>query len=433
MSYQVDRFSSNNFDTGWPVLISDNAVNNTFGVNLLGRGVTNYGELVAENFVYLLENFAGENPPANGVTGQLWYEANPATPGSGTLKVFNGTSWVTVGGAVTGGTLPVTASDGDLFYRINPGKNQLFGFNNGSWNRVAGLASSPGAPTPVNDGDFWLDLSIPQNVTPAPNNKQRILKVQISGAWYPISLGDPTGGPANNTSTSTNENLIVFSSDSNVLGAWSNTVRTAPAALASVFPNGLQIGLNLSNFGGNKIISPATGSSLTLGNNVAVQNNLVVSANTTTATLTVSGASTLNSLTVTGNSTLNGTLATTGNATFNSNVSLPTGFVAMSLAPAVAAAGAAQSTATGLNRQINFVNSGGANTGVRLPTLAEMPVASIIVINNITANTIRVWPSSGASINGASVNTSIDLGANGSVMLIRRSENDFRSIDSIYG
>jgi len=90
MSYQVNRFSSDSFDTGWPLLISDNLVNNTYGVNLLGRGVTNYGELVAENFVYLLENFAGTNPPQNAITGQLWYESNPATPGAGTLRVFNG-------------------------------------------------------------------------------------------------------------------------------------------------------------------------------------------------------------------------------------------------------------------------------------------------------------------------------------------------------
>jgi len=433
MSYQVNRFSSDSFDTGWPLLISDNLVNNTYGVNLLGRGVTNYGELVAENFVYLLENFAGTNPPQNAITGQLWYESNPATPGAGTLRVFNGDVWVSIGGAQTGSTLPVTANTGDLFYRISTGKNQLFGYANSSWNRVAGLVSSPAAPTPANDGDLWLDLSITSNTTASPNNKQRILKVQVSGAWYPIALGDPAGGAANNTSVSTDDNLIVFRSNSTVLGAWSNSVRTAPASLTSVFPNGLQIGLNLSNVANNKIVSPATGSNLVLGNSVLIQDDLSVVDRINAGRLAVSGVSDISSLNVGGAALFSSTLNTTGAATFASNVTLSNGFLVESLTANLTATGTTQGTAAVITTQNVFISGGAANTGVIIPSSSAMPVGAKVTIFNITGVTIRVYPNSGANINGGVVNAHIDVGSGGTVSLIRRATTDLRTINAIYG
>ena len=53
----------------------------TFNIALLGRGVANYGEITAENFVHMLEHFAASQPPGtnpnltgNPTTGQLWYD-----------------------------------------------------------------------------------------------------------------------------------------------------------------------------------------------------------------------------------------------------------------------------------------------------------------------------------------------------------------------
>lgn len=53
----------------------------TFNIALLGRGVANYGEVTAENFVHMLEHFAAPQPPGvnpnltgNPTTGQLWYD-----------------------------------------------------------------------------------------------------------------------------------------------------------------------------------------------------------------------------------------------------------------------------------------------------------------------------------------------------------------------
>jgi len=55
---------------------------------LYGRDVPNYGERVAENFVQLLENFAGPAQPQNPIEGQLWFD-------TGTIYTVSGWSSAT--------------------------------------------------------------------------------------------------------------------------------------------------------------------------------------------------------------------------------------------------------------------------------------------------------------------------------------------------
>jgi hypothetical protein len=78
------------------------------GITLIGKNYTGYGELIAEDFVKLLENQAKSSAPSNPITGQLWYDT-----GESVLKAYDGTAWdrlnVTVGtsapGTATAGTL----------------------------------------------------------------------------------------------------------------------------------------------------------------------------------------------------------------------------------------------------------------------------------------------------------------------------------------
>ena len=53
---------------------------------LYGRDVPNYGERIAENFVQLLENFAGPAAPQNPIEGQIWFD---------TGTIYNVTAWST--------------------------------------------------------------------------------------------------------------------------------------------------------------------------------------------------------------------------------------------------------------------------------------------------------------------------------------------------
>jgi hypothetical protein len=44
-------------------------------LNLIGQGVTNYGQAVAQNEINLLQSFAGPTPPNQPLIGQLWYNS----------------------------------------------------------------------------------------------------------------------------------------------------------------------------------------------------------------------------------------------------------------------------------------------------------------------------------------------------------------------
>lgn len=57
-------------------------------LDLVGPGYTAYGQAIAQNFVKVLENFAGPNPPKHAIEGQLWYDTSD--PLRKVLRVNNG-------------------------------------------------------------------------------------------------------------------------------------------------------------------------------------------------------------------------------------------------------------------------------------------------------------------------------------------------------
>lgn len=60
--------------------IADGTINTTStSVGLPGRNYAGYGQQLDTNFVHILENFADTTPPANAITGQLWYNTNANT------------------------------------------------------------------------------------------------------------------------------------------------------------------------------------------------------------------------------------------------------------------------------------------------------------------------------------------------------------------
>ena len=71
MPYTVNFTDKNNKS---PITVFDNTSSTDTSLVLPGRNVTGYGRIIAENFIHLLENFAGADKPLNAVEGQLWYD-----------------------------------------------------------------------------------------------------------------------------------------------------------------------------------------------------------------------------------------------------------------------------------------------------------------------------------------------------------------------
>ena len=59
-----------------PFTIAPGAMDTTTSLVLPGQAAALYGEHIAENFLYLLENFASSTAPINPTVGQLWYDSS---------------------------------------------------------------------------------------------------------------------------------------------------------------------------------------------------------------------------------------------------------------------------------------------------------------------------------------------------------------------
>ena len=111
MAYDIKRF-----DKVTPItVVADNTIDNTtLPINLIGKNRAGYGEAQNQNFVYLLENFAGSTPPATALSGQLWYDiANKK------LKFNDGvgpSSYRTLSRLEVSSTTPTFDSPGDLWF-----------------------------------------------------------------------------------------------------------------------------------------------------------------------------------------------------------------------------------------------------------------------------------------------------------------------------
>ena len=72
-------------------VISDYQTEILAGLKLAGLGYVGYGELTAQNFVRLAENFSAPTPPDSPLTGQIWMDTSATNP---VLKSYTGSTWM---------------------------------------------------------------------------------------------------------------------------------------------------------------------------------------------------------------------------------------------------------------------------------------------------------------------------------------------------
>jgi hypothetical protein len=137
-----------NYDGTLRTTIPDNAIDSTTSINMPGRGFINYGEDVNQDLLWIMQNFANATAPTNPVTGQIWY--NTAT---NSIYIYNGTSWLSAGGAVISGTAPTGQNPGTLWY--NSIKQQLNVWSGTAWLLVGPLGSPTGY---INDPNITSGL-----------------------------------------------------------------------------------------------------------------------------------------------------------------------------------------------------------------------------------------------------------------------------------
>ena len=113
----------NNYNGSELVVLQDGTLDTSTSIGLLGRNYVGYGEVQNENFLFLLENFAGTNPPARALEGQTWYDSV-----NNKLNTYDGTNWSPVGAATASENAPSGPTEGALWYKIST--KQLYVYSN---------------------------------------------------------------------------------------------------------------------------------------------------------------------------------------------------------------------------------------------------------------------------------------------------------------
>ncbi len=245
MAYTVNKTNSSATPSSYTV--QDSGVNTQTDLSLIGKGYAGYGELIAENFLHLLENFANPSAPSKPIVGQLWYDS-----GAQKLKVYTGANFVPSGSSVPyGSTAPANLVTGDLW--IDSDTSQLF-FYNGTSNILIGPTTSSGTNTNGFLYESIIDSTdVSQNVTKWFNDGNLIAiisedtftpKAAISG------FATITKGITLSTAIS-DLRFAGVSSDSDKLGnvaaanyLRSNTNDTTSGTLGIVNDTGLSVGID---------------------------------------------------------------------------------------------------------------------------------------------------------------------------------------------
>ena len=156
MAYTVNKTNSSASPNAYTV--QDGVVNTQTDLSFVGKGYAGYGELIAENFLHLMENFANSSAPSKPIQGQLWYDSS-----ANRLKIYTGSSFVPAGGNVPyQSSAPTTLTQGDLW--IDSDTGQMY-FYNGASSVLIGPPSSTGTTNGFTFDSILDSSDTTQNIT----------------------------------------------------------------------------------------------------------------------------------------------------------------------------------------------------------------------------------------------------------------------------
>ena len=269
--------------------VADGTIDTTStSLTLLGKGFNNYGEIVAEDWIHLMEHFANATPPSNELRGQLWHDTTTDKIKVNISNVQGNPEWVVIGSAfvsasepttgfgiggfwfdtndnslnvstdgstftpistvAVGGTEPASPVEGDLFYdtvtkELKVFNDDLHNTASGGFD-VVGPARYEGPSEPASnrkDGDEWWNSDTKQLFAFSEDtNTYRLI-----GPLAPEGLGTTEILPTSNDGNPIIEIII----DGEIIGIWSRTKFTPSPAITG-FPL-LERGLTLTNVAGD--------------------------------------------------------------------------------------------------------------------------------------------------------------------------------------
>jgi len=179
MAYQIDRYNNTIL-----AVVEDGTIDTTTDLKFIGKNYAGYGEIQNENFLYLLENFSGANPPPRALSGQAWFDS-----ANSKFKFYDGDKWRTTGGAEVADAEPTGLKEGDFWWdSLN---DQLYVYNGTRFILIGPQNAGEGVTAMLST--TLLDASSnPHTVILAYVNDEVIYV--ISGDQFDIGAANPLTG-----------------------------------------------------------------------------------------------------------------------------------------------------------------------------------------------------------------------------------------------
>jgi hypothetical protein len=331
MSYTITKTNGTTLGT-----ILDGTINTSFtSLTLIGRNYANYGEIIANDLVALLENFAYSSEPANPLAGQLYWNTTDKR-----LRVYTGTAFKIVSSCTAQTTAPTTTVAGDLWWDTT--YSQLYIYNGTDPYSAAGWILV--GPQRDGSGAVW------EQITDNASIVHDVLSIKLNNARTSIISRDSEFTPANAIAGYTtikagiNANTSVGSATFHGLANNSSFLGGQPAAsylrndidatttgnLTIAKNGGLTIGLSsnlqitTTTAGGASIKATKTNQDIDFFANISGTNTNVLNLDGATGLATLISANISGALTVGGAATVTGALAVTGTGAFTGNLTAPT-------------------------------------------------------------------------------------------------------------
>jgi hypothetical protein len=326
MSYTIIKTNGTTLGT-----ILDGTINTSFtSLTLIGRNYANYGEIIANDLVALVENFAFSSSPPNPLAGQLWFDTN----GGGRLKVYTGSQFKVISSATVSSSQPAGAISGDLWF--DTVYSQLYVYDGASFILVG--------PERNGSGAIWEQITdtaaVVHDVLSIKLNNARTSIISRDSEFTPASaiLGYTTIKAGINANTSVGSGTFWgTANNATYLGGFlaasylrSDEDDSTSGNLTIAKNGGLTIGLSsnleltTTTAGGVSFKATKNNQDIDFYANVGGTNTSVLNLDGATGNATLVAASITGDLTIGDDLLVAGDLAVSGTGAFTGNLTAPT-------------------------------------------------------------------------------------------------------------
>lgn len=133
MAYTVDFTNG----TKAPITVSNSNVDTSTSIGLVGQGFNNYGEIIAEDLLHMLEHFANGSAPTKPVEGQIWYNSISNELSYFDDTVANSGNWKPIASMTVQSAAPTSVGESDGHFWLDVDNGELFVYFNGNWVSIA--------------------------------------------------------------------------------------------------------------------------------------------------------------------------------------------------------------------------------------------------------------------------------------------------------